>query len=174
MWKKQYWHLPPPAVQKGHNSLHIHSVLHFIDLPHECASNLHSLNHYFSFLGSNPWPVGCTRCSTNLAALVFVKKSMFLCLFLFAALFCNCTTPSCEKYGYKCETNGACVVSTSVIGGQEQNVRLCIQKEKLVPPGQPFYCLSAEGLMNTHCCYKDYCNSIDLKLPTSEHHSIIT
>uniref|UniRef100_A0A8D3DF84 receptor protein serine/threonine kinase n=1 Tax=Scophthalmus maximus TaxID=52904 RepID=A0A8D3DF84_SCOMX len=33
------------------------------------------------------------------------------------------------------------------------------------PPGQPFYCLSAEGLLNTHCCYVDYCNSIDLKVP---------
>ncbi|KTG47628.1 hypothetical protein cypCar_00034434 [Cyprinus carpio] len=82
------------------------------------------------------------------------------------ALLCNCTTPQCEKDGYKCETKGACVASTSVIEGHEQHVRLCIQKEDLVPPGQPFYCLSAEGLMNTHCCYSDYCNSIDLRLPT--------
>ncbi|XP_052414126.1 activin receptor type-1B isoform X1 [Carassius gibelio] len=82
------------------------------------------------------------------------------------ALWCNCTTPKCVKDGYKCETTGACMASTSVIEGQEQHVRLCIEKENLVPPGQPFYCLSAEGLMNTHCCYSNYCNSIDLRLPT--------
>uniref|UniRef100_A0A8C2L768 receptor protein serine/threonine kinase n=1 Tax=Cyprinus carpio TaxID=7962 RepID=A0A8C2L768_CYPCA len=82
------------------------------------------------------------------------------------SLLCNCTAPPCEKNGYKCETKGACMASTSVIKGEEQHVRLCIQKEDLVPPGQPFYCLSAEGLMNTHCCYSDYCNSIDLRLPT--------
>lgn len=93
-------------------------------------------------------------------------------MILSAALFCNCTAPHCEKDGFKCETNGACVASTSVIEGQEKHVRLCIQKEKLVPPGQPFYCLSAEGLMNTHCCYSDYCNSIDLRLPTGEHQYI--
>lgn len=93
---------------------------------------------------------------------------------LSAALLCNCTTPQCEKDGYKCETKGACVASTSVIEGHEQHVRLCIQKEDLVPPGQPFYCLSAEGLMNTHCCYSDYCNSIDLRLPTGEHQFFIS
>ncbi|XP_043097378.1 activin receptor type-1B [Puntigrus tetrazona] len=85
------------------------------------------------------------------------------------ALFCNCTTPQCEKDGYKCETNGACVASTLVFEGQEQHVRFCIQKEKLMPPGRPLYCLSAEGLMNTHCCYSDYCNSIDLRLTTVTH-----
>lgn len=66
------------------------------------------------------------------------------------------------------------MASTSVIKGEEQHVRLCIQKEDLVPPGQPFYCLSAEGLMNTHCCYSDYCNSIDLRLPTGEHQFFIS
>ncbi|XP_051997427.1 activin receptor type-1B-like isoform X2 [Xyrauchen texanus] len=84
------------------------------------------------------------------------------------ALFCNCTLPHCEKNGFRCETNGACVASTSIIDGEEQHVRLCIQKDKLVPPGQPFYCLSAEGLMNTHCCYTDYCNSIVLRLQTGQ------
>lgn len=44
-------------------------------------------------------------------------------------------------------------------------MRMCINSNELVPPGQPFYCLSAEGFMNTHCCYKDYCNSIDLQVP---------
>uniref|UniRef100_A0A672NB83 receptor protein serine/threonine kinase n=1 Tax=Sinocyclocheilus grahami TaxID=75366 RepID=A0A672NB83_SINGR len=96
---------------------------------------------------------------------VIHKRLIFLITAL-VSLFCNCTTPQCVKDGYKCETKGACVASTSVIEGQEQHVRLCIQKEDLVPPGQPFYCLSAEGLLNTHCCYSDYCNSIDLKLPT--------
>lgn len=95
-------------------------------------------------------------------------------LVLSAALLCNCTTPQCVKDGYKCETNGACVASISVLEGQEQHVRFCIQKEGLVPLGRPLYCLSAEGLMNTHCCYSDYCNSINLSLPTGEHQFLIS
>uniref|UniRef100_A0A3B5ALU5 Activin receptor type-1C n=2 Tax=Pomacentridae TaxID=30863 RepID=A0A3B5ALU5_9TELE len=78
-------------------------------------------------------------------------------------LRCNCT--NCEKTGYECETDGACMASTYYIQGKEQHVRICINQDNLVPPGQPFYCLSAEGLLNTHCCYVDYCNSIDLKVP---------
>lgn len=57
------------------------------------------------------------------------------------------------------------MASTYNIQGKEQHVRICITRDNLVPPGQPFYCLSAEGLLNTHCCYEDYCNSIDLKVP---------
>ncbi|XP_060774266.1 activin receptor type-1B-like [Neoarius graeffei] len=79
-------------------------------------------------------------------------------------LLCNCTTSQCEKNGYRCETTGACMASTSLIDGQEQHIKICIDKEKLVPPGQPFFCLSAEGLLNIHCCYTDYCNSLDLKV----------
>ncbi|XP_072306044.1 activin A receptor type 1Ba isoform X2 [Eucyclogobius newberryi] len=78
------------------------------------------------------------------------------------ALHCNCT--NCEKTGYECETDGACMASTYYSQGKEQHVRICISRDNLVPPGQPFYCLSAEGLLNTHCCYSDYCNSIDLKV----------
>ncbi|NP_001134040.1 Activin receptor type-1B precursor [Salmo salar] len=80
------------------------------------------------------------------------------------ALRCNCT--NCAKSGYECETDGACMASTSFIQGHEQHVRICITRDSLVPPGQPFYCLSAEGLLNTHCCYTDYCNSVDLKVPS--------
>lgn len=57
------------------------------------------------------------------------------------------------------------MASTYYVEGKEQHIRICINRESLVPPGQPFYCLSAEGLLNTHCCYEDYCNSIDLKVP---------
>lgn len=89
-----------------------------------------------------------------------------LSLVLFLALLCNCTTSQCEKNGYRCETTGACMASTSLIDGQEQHVRICIDKEKLIPPGQPFFCRSAEGLLNIHCCYTDYCNSLDLKVPS--------
>lgn len=79
------------------------------------------------------------------------------------ALRCNCT--NCEKTGYECETDGACMASTFFNQGKEQHVRICINRDNLVPPGQPFYCLSAPRLLNTHCCYVDYCNSIDLKVP---------
>lgn len=57
------------------------------------------------------------------------------------------------------------MASTYKSQGKEQHVRICISRVNLVPPGQPFYCLSAPGLLNTHCCYEDYCNSIDLKVP---------
>ncbi|XP_018581140.1 activin receptor type-1B-like isoform X2 [Scleropages formosus] len=79
------------------------------------------------------------------------------------ALRCNCT----ECLGTdQCVTDGACIASTSVIEGQERHVRTCITRDQLQPPGQPFYCLSAEGLLNTHCCYTDYCNSVNLKVPS--------
>uniref|UniRef100_A0AAY4DQY3 Activin receptor type-1C n=1 Tax=Denticeps clupeoides TaxID=299321 RepID=A0AAY4DQY3_9TELE len=84
--------------------------------------------------------------------------------FFGGALSCNCSRVECEKQDYRCETDGACMASTSFIDGVEQHVRACIHRDQLVPPGQPFYCLSAEGLLNTHCCYTDYCNSIDLKV----------
>lgn len=87
----------------------------------------------------------------------------FLRPFRAAALRCNCT--NCEKTAYECETDGACMASTYHSQGKEQHVRICISRVNLVPPGQPFYCLSAPGLLNTHCCYEDYCNSIDLKIP---------
>nr|XP_057911247.1 activin receptor type-1B-like [Doryrhamphus excisus] len=82
------------------------------------------------------------------------------------ALWCNCTTARCEKTGFRCETDGACMASTSLIEGHEQHVRTCIARDNLEPPGQPFYCLSAQGLVTIHCCYSDYCNSIDLQVPS--------
>lgn len=60
------------------------------------------------------------------------------------------------------------MASTSVFEGQEQHIRTCLNQDKLVPPGQPFYCRGAEGYVNTHCCYTDFCNSIDLKVPTGQ------
>lgn len=66
------------------------------------------------------------------------------------------------------------MASTYYIDGKEKHVRICINSDKLVPPGQPFYCRSSEGVVNTHCCYEDYCNSIDLKVPgESWNHFII-
>ncbi|KAM8829633.1 LOW QUALITY PROTEIN: activin A receptor type 1Ba [Synchiropus picturatus] len=81
------------------------------------------------------------------------------------ALHCNCT--NCEKTGYECETDGACMATTYLMDGKEQHMRICIGQDSLVPPGQPIYCLSADGLRNHHCCYQDYCNSIDLKAPVA-------
>ncbi|CAL8382324.1 unnamed protein product [Boreogadus saida] len=82
------------------------------------------------------------------------------------ALSCNCTTIQCRKTS-QCETDGACMTSTSVLEGQEQHVRTCITRKDLQPPGQPFYCLGAAGLLNIYCCYTDYCNSIDLQVPSA-------
>lgn len=77
-----------------------------------------------------------------------------------AALLCACT--SCLQANYTCETDGACMVSIFNLDGMEHHVRTCIPKVELVPAGKPFYCLSSEDLRNTHCCYTDFCNRIDL------------
>uniref|UniRef100_A0A8D0PX29 Activin receptor type-1B n=1 Tax=Sus scrofa TaxID=9823 RepID=A0A8D0PX29_PIG len=81
-----------------------------------------------------------------------------------AALLCACT--SCLQANYTCETDGACMVSIFNLDGMEHHVRTCIPKVELVPAGKPFYCLSSEDLRNTHCCYTDFCNKIDLRVPS--------
>nr|XP_030707495.1 activin receptor type-1B isoform X2 [Globicephala melas] len=83
-----------------------------------------------------------------------------------AALLCACT--SCLQANYTCETDGACMVSIFNLDGMEHHVRTCIPKVELVPAGKPFYCLSSEDLRNTHCCYTDFCNKIDLRVPSGE------
>lgn len=83
-----------------------------------------------------------------------------------AALLCTCT--SCLQANYTCETDGACMVSIFNLDGMEHHVRTCIPKVELVPAGKPFYCLSSEDLRNTHCCYTDFCNKIDLRVPSGE------
>ncbi|XP_069347073.1 activin receptor type-1B isoform X5 [Eulemur rufifrons] len=80
------------------------------------------------------------------------------------ALQCACT--SCLQANYTCETDGACMVSIFNLDGMEHHVRTCIPKVELVPAGKPFYCLSSEDLRNTHCCYTDFCNKIDLRVPS--------
>ncbi|XP_023615433.1 activin receptor type-1B isoform X1 [Myotis lucifugus] len=80
------------------------------------------------------------------------------------ALLCTCT--SCLQANYTCETDGACMVSIFNLDGVEHHVRTCIPKVELVPAGKPFYCLSSEDLRNTHCCYTDFCNKIDLRVPS--------
>ncbi|XP_041592095.1 activin receptor type-1B isoform X2 [Vulpes lagopus] len=82
------------------------------------------------------------------------------------ALQCACT--SCLQANYTCETDGACMVSIFNLDGMEHHVRTCIPKVELVPAGKPFYCLSSEDLRNTHCCYTDFCNKIDLRVPSGE------
>lgn len=85
-----------------------------------------------------------------------------------SALWCNCTTPLCKKSDFQCETDGACTASTIFSNGKQQHSRGCIPQEDLVPPGKPIYCLGVEGYLYTQCCYTDYCNSIDLRVPTGE------
>ncbi|KAM9368142.1 activin receptor type-1B isoform 3-T3 [Phaethornis superciliosus] len=58
------------------------------------------------------------------------------------------------------------MVSVFNLGGVKHHVRTCIPEAKLIPAGKPFYCLSSEDLRNTHCCYSDFCNKIDLMVPS--------
>ncbi|KAJ1179918.1 hypothetical protein NDU88_005149 [Pleurodeles waltl] len=80
------------------------------------------------------------------------------------ALTCLCS--SCIKNNFTCETDGACMVSISNVEGVEHHVRICIPSTELVPVGKPFYCQSSGDLRNTHCCYSDMCNKIDLVVPS--------
>ncbi|XP_074021077.1 activin receptor type-1B isoform X4 [Numenius arquata] len=58
------------------------------------------------------------------------------------------------------------MVSVFNLDGVKHHVRTCIPEAKLIPAGKPFYCLSSEDLRNTHCCYSDFCNKIDLMVPS--------
>lgn len=84
----------------------------------------------------------------------------------FAALTCLCS--DCKQANSTCETDGACMVSVFNLDGVKHHVRTCIPEAKLIPAGKPFYCLSSEDLRNTHCCYSDFCNKIDLMVPSGE------
>lgn len=83
-----------------------------------------------------------------------------------AALTCLCS--DCKQANSTCETDGACMVSVFNLDGVKHHVRTCIPEAKLIPAGKPFYCLSSEDLRNTHCCYSDFCNKIDLMVPSGE------
>lgn len=60
------------------------------------------------------------------------------------------------------------MVSVFNLDGVKHHVRTCIPEAKLIPAGKPFYCLSSEDLRNTHCCYSDFCNKIDLMVPSGK------
>ncbi|XP_020821859.1 activin receptor type-1B isoform X2 [Phascolarctos cinereus] len=80
------------------------------------------------------------------------------------ALICSCT--NCVHTNYTCETDGVCMVSISNMDGMEHHSRTCIPQAELVPVGKPFYCLSSDHVRNTHCCHTDFCNKIDLRVPS--------
>lgn len=91
----------------------------------------------------------------------------FLSLLLVStALLCLCS--ECNQGNATCETDGACMVSISNMNGIKHHVRTCIPQAKLIPAGKPFFCLSSEDVRNTHCCYADFCNKIDLMVPSGK------
>lgn len=97
------------------------------------------------------------RCYTcKLVVFVFLITDGLLCLP--AALRCNCT--NCETR--ECDTDGACVVSIYKTESPPLLIRHCIDRDKMAPP---IFCKSAEGRTNVHCCFFDFCNSIDLIAP---------
>ncbi|KAM4795160.1 activin receptor type-1B isoform 4-T4 [Rhinophrynus dorsalis] len=60
------------------------------------------------------------------------------------------------------------MVSISNVNGEEYHLRTCIPAVELVPAGKPFYCLSSEDILNTYCCYTDYCNSVNIVVPSGQ------
>ncbi|XP_027871662.1 activin A receptor type 1Ba [Xiphophorus couchianus] len=77
------------------------------------------------------------------------------------ALHCNCTNCNGVNSG-ECETKGACLVSTYKLEGKDVLMRSCLDPDRMIPP---IFCKSAEGHLNAHCCFEDYCNNIVLKVP---------
>lgn len=84
-----------------------------------------------------------------------------------SALLCLCS--DCNQANATCETDGACMVSITNVNGMKHHTRTCIPEVKLIPAGKPFFCLSSEAVRNTHCCYFDYCNKIDLMVPSGKY-----
>ncbi|XP_060677134.1 activin receptor type-1B-like isoform X1 [Hemiscyllium ocellatum] len=77
-----------------------------------------------------------------------------------SALKCFCK--DCLKTNQTCETDGACLASLSRIGGVEHEIRVCVRPQDLVPP---IYCRNNKEYVTTICCYKDFCNNLELPPP---------
>nr|XP_060637467.1 TGF-beta receptor type-1 isoform X1 [Anolis sagrei ordinatus] len=84
-----------------------------------------------------------------------------------SALQCYCLL--CQQDNFTCTTDGLCF--TSVTQNREKTISnfMCIAEVDLIPKDRPFICApsTSEGVRTAaHCCNKDFCNKIDLPIPT--------
>ncbi|KAG8452341.1 hypothetical protein GDO86_004229 [Hymenochirus boettgeri] len=83
-----------------------------------------------------------------------------------SALEIKCMCSNCKQSNFTCVTDGACMVSISNVNGKQYHLRACIAEVELVPVGKPFYCLSSRSFATPTAVTHDYCNNIDLVVPT--------
>ncbi|KAJ7313678.1 hypothetical protein JRQ81_005284, partial [Phrynocephalus forsythii] len=83
------------------------------------------------------------------------------------ALQCYCLL--CTKDNFTCTTDGLCITSITRSGNKIMRNSMCIAETDLIPKDRPFICAVSTNEGSTtmpHCCNKDFCNKIDLPIPT--------
>ncbi|XP_037745783.1 TGF-beta receptor type-1 isoform X4 [Chelonia mydas] len=84
-----------------------------------------------------------------------------------AALQCFCHL--CTKDNFTCVTDGLCFASVTRTPDRLIHNSMCIAEVDLIPRDRPFVCAlsSKDGVVTApYCCVTDYCNKIELQIPT--------
>uniref|UniRef100_A0A803TWL4 TGF-beta receptor type-1 n=1 Tax=Anolis carolinensis TaxID=28377 RepID=A0A803TWL4_ANOCA len=94
---------------------------------------------------------------------------LLLLLRLEAASALQCYCLLCQQDNYTCTTDGLCI--TSITRSREKTIpnSMCIAEVDLIPKDRPFICATStsEGVTTVpYCCDQDFCNKIDLPIPT--------
>uniref|UniRef100_A0A8C5SKB1 TGF-beta receptor type-1 n=1 Tax=Laticauda laticaudata TaxID=8630 RepID=A0A8C5SKB1_LATLA len=102
----------------------------------------------------------------------FLSFSQFLppaFLFPFSSYFFLLFTFVFSLYNFTCTTDGLCLTSVTRNKNKIQRNSMCLAENDLFPKGRPFVCAisTSKGVITVpHCCDKDFCNKIDLPVPT--------
>ncbi|XP_033919793.1 TGF-beta receptor type-1 [Melopsittacus undulatus] len=97
-----------------------------------------------------------------------------LCLMVSVPLFrgasaLRCYCHLCTKDNFTCVTDGLCFTSVTRTADKVIRNSMCIAQIDLIPRDRPFVCAhsSRDGVFTfPHCCDRDYCNKIELPIPT--------
>ncbi|XP_061444265.1 TGF-beta receptor type-1 [Rhineura floridana] len=100
-----------------------------------------------------------------------VTAAVGLLLFLLpeATTDLQCFCLLCTKENFTCTTDGLCITYITRNGDNIIRNSMCIAEVDLIPRDRPFICApsTSEGVTTLpHCCNKDFCNKIDLPIPT--------
>ncbi|XP_058036335.1 TGF-beta receptor type-1 [Ahaetulla prasina] len=106
-------------------------------------------------------------CSVVLTMTTATGLLLFLLPEAATALQCFCL--HCTKENFTCTTDGLCLTSVTRNRNKIQRNSMCLAEYDLFPRDRPFVCAistSEGGITVPHCCDKDFCNKIDLPIPT--------